>query len=139
MEVCEFRDDAGYVEWLRDYPDGFVVNILRSHHPADARIHEAGCRHISGQNPHGGPWTGSYVKVCADRRPDLDEWVNGHVKGAVQDCGTCRAAPQRRPPAETPTASAGHEDRCEIHGPLPGSELVQAWADGYIGFRNHLR
>ncbi len=63
----EFRDDdAGYLAWLAAYPDGYVINVARNHSAPAARTHRAGCRTISGQNPRGGPWTGPYVKVCAE-------------------------------------------------------------------------
>jgi hypothetical protein len=89
--VHEFRDDdAGYLAWLAAHPDGYVINIARSHSAAAARIHHAGCRTISGQNPHQGPWTGPYVKVCAQRLTELEEWATSKVGEPIPPCGTCR-------------------------------------------------
>lgn len=70
MSAHEFRDDdAGYLAWLATHPNGFVLNIARSHHATEARVHHASCRTISGANPRGGLWSGPYVKVCAEHLP----------------------------------------------------------------------
>jgi hypothetical protein len=48
MSVREFRhDDAGCLAWLAAHPDGYVINIARSHSATEARVHHAGCRAIS--------------------------------------------------------------------------------------------
>jgi len=76
MRVREFRnDDAGCLAWLETHPDGYVINIAGSHKAAEARLHHAGCRTICGQNPRGGPWTGPYVKVCAEDLAGLEQWA----------------------------------------------------------------
>jgi hypothetical protein len=59
MSVREFCDeDAGYRASLAAHPDGYVINIARSHSATEARVHHAGCRTINGQNPRAGTWTG---------------------------------------------------------------------------------
>ena len=48
MSVREFRDDdAGYRAWIAAHPDGYVINIARSHSATEARVHHAGCRTIN--------------------------------------------------------------------------------------------
>lgn len=85
-----FRDDdAGYLGWLATHPNGYVINIRRDHNAAGARAHHAGCRTISGQNPHKGPWTGSYVKVCAKQLADLEQWAADSVRDPILPCGIC--------------------------------------------------
>ncbi|WP_133055064.1 hypothetical protein [Mycolicibacterium fallax] len=87
----EFRDDdAGYLNWLAANPEGFVVNIARNYSVSTARVHHATCRTISGQNPHNGPWTGAYVKVCAVKSADAEEWAANTVRMPIPPCGTCR-------------------------------------------------
>jgi hypothetical protein len=68
-------DDDGYSSWIAANPRGYVVNIARTLRTSEARLHHAHCRTISGANPHGGPWTGPYIKLCS---PELD------THGAVQ-------------------------------------------------------
>lgn len=88
-------DDAGYSRWITAHPDGYVINIARSHTASTARLHRASCRTINGQNPHNGPWTRQYVKVCAERLTDLEAWAASSLQKRVLPCGTC----------EPPTAS----------------------------------
>ena len=92
MSVHQFRDDdAGYLQWLRDHPDGFVLNIQHSHHASDAKVHRADCHTISGENPAGGAWTGpSYIKVCADRLTAVEQWAAAVTEVSIPTCGTCR-------------------------------------------------
>jgi hypothetical protein len=88
--IREFRDDdAGYLAWLATRPDGYVINIARKYTVAAARVHRASCRTISGQNPHGGPWTGPYVKVCAEDLGELDLWVIKQVREPISPCLIC--------------------------------------------------
>jgi hypothetical protein len=136
MSAREFRDDdSGYRAWLATHPDGYVVNISRSHNAATARVHHAGCRTINGQNPHGGAWTGPYLKVCAQQLAELEHWTSEHVGKPIPPCGTCHPARHPVRPISTkrsaPTVPGG---RCEIHGPTAVSPVVQAWADDYIRF-----
>jgi|GEM_PF-833573 hypothetical protein len=133
-DVGEYRDDdAGYLAWLAAHPDGYVINIARSYSATQARVHRAGCRTISGENPHGGPWTGPYVKVCADHLVELDQWATNQVGEPIARCGTCH--PATAVPAITQTEqAAAPEGRCEIHGPAEDSAVVEAWADDYIRF-----
>jgi hypothetical protein len=86
----EFRhDDAGYLAWLAAYPEGYVVNIARSHSATQARVHHAGCRTISGGIPRGGVWTGRYVKVCAEQLAELEQRAIDQVGEPIRRCGIC--------------------------------------------------
>lgn len=88
--VTEFRDDdEGYLTWIARHPGGYVINILRGLNPGTARIHRAGCRTITGTPPRGGPWTGSYIKVCANQLDDLDRWAAQYADRAIARCGIC--------------------------------------------------
>lgn len=40
MRAREFPDDAGYLAWLTG-PDGYVINVARSHDTTAARVHVA--------------------------------------------------------------------------------------------------
>jgi hypothetical protein len=150
MSVRAFRDDdAGYLAWLDAHPDGYVINIERSHSATEARVHHAGCWTISGQNPRGGALTGSYVKVCAERLAELEQWASDQVGKTIPRCGTCHSAGDAVRPASTARterAAAGlPEGRFEVRPPVAGSAVVEAWADDYIRFerrpdwQEHLR
>lgn len=91
-ETRVFRDDdVGYLNWLAANPDGYVINIARGLSASAARVHRAGCWTINGQNPHKGPWTGSYVKVCAEKLADIEQWANAKVGVPIPQCGTCNS------------------------------------------------
>ena len=141
MGVWEFRDDDdGYLAWLAANPDGYVLNVLRSHNVTGARMHCADCRWISGENPRGGVWTGPYVKVCAERLAELEVWaIETAGKQPIRSCGTCRPtsdAQSLTPPkkSEDVAASSAPEGRCQTHGPTAGCPTVEAWTDDYIRF-----
>jgi hypothetical protein len=40
MRAREFHADAGYLAWLAG-PDGYVINVARSHDTTAARVHVA--------------------------------------------------------------------------------------------------
>ena len=140
--VGEFRDDdAGYLAWLAAHPDGYVINILRSHSANGARLHHAGCWTISGEHSNGVALTEKYVKVCAEQLAELDQWAINEVGEPIVRCGTCHPAsaavqPSSTKQTEQAVAAAVPEVRHDIHGPAADSAVVQAWADDYIRFEN---
>jgi hypothetical protein len=67
-----------------------VINLARSRHHSDARTHHAGCRTISGQIPHGGTWTETYVKLCAGKLGELEKWATETLGQPIKHCGICR-------------------------------------------------
>ncbi len=147
MSAREFRDDdRGYVAWIAAHPSGYVINIRRGHNPTDARLHIAGCRWISGENQRGGPWTGPYVKVCADELADLEQWATNHAGGPIRWCATCHpardssAGPTAGVPAmqaQAKTRGGAQVDaRSHVRGPESDQPVVEAWADDYVHFQN---
>lgn len=132
----EFRDDdGGYLDWLSAHPDGYVINVLRSHRANGARVHCACCRTINGQNPRAGTWTGPYVKRCAENLAQLDQWAIKQLGEPIVRCGICRpggAAAQPMPTTQTVRSPAA-AGRSKVHGP-PDGEAVEAWADDYVRF-----
>jgi hypothetical protein len=57
-------DDGGYLAWVQQHPDGFVLNTER--HPSSSylMLHRARCAHITRASQEG-RWTVAYVNVCA--------------------------------------------------------------------------
>lgn len=142
MSSSEFRDDdAGFLAWLAEHPDGYVINIARGYSATEARMHHAGCWTISGQNPRGGAWTGPYVKVCAEDLAEVEQWAMVHVGKPIPRCGTCHTAPRAvRPRSTMPTERTATgplaQGRYEVRGPAVDSAVVEAWADDYIRFEH---
>ncbi len=50
-------DDRGFLRWIAEHPDGFVVNTYRNPSPQYLRLHRASCRSISGKPANGTSWT----------------------------------------------------------------------------------
>lgn len=85
-----FRDDdTGYLAWLADHPRGFVLNANRSPRPDYLIVHRATCRTISGKPTRGGPWTGPYIKVCADDLLEVAAWAGASVGAPPRRCRVC--------------------------------------------------
>lgn len=147
MSATEFcDDDTNYLAWRAAHPDGYVINILRSHNPAAARLHYAKCSTI-GQIARRLALTGQYVKVCADELAELEQWANVYVGAPIRPCGTCRpvgdavqpASAQRAKSAQRAVAPPLPEGRSFIPEPVANSAVVQAWADDYIRFERRPR
>lgn len=90
IDVEVFRDDeAGYLSWLTAHPGGFVLNTARSPRPNYLILHRATCRTITGRPTRGGPWTGPYIKVCADDELQIAAWTGRTVGAPPTRCGIC--------------------------------------------------
>jgi hypothetical protein len=90
-DVALFRDDeSGYLTWLAAHPHGFVLNTNRSPRPDYLVLHRASCRTISGRPPRGGPWTGQYIKLCADDSREIVAWAEATIGATPRECGACR-------------------------------------------------
>lgn len=94
MEVFEDRDGP-YLAWLREHPNGFVLNRQRGKSDSYLVLHRAGCRKIQDYNSMarpGGFTARGYIKVCAGTVAELRQYARG--KGGRPDgsfSGKCRA------------------------------------------------
>ena len=87
-------DDTGYLKWLKMNPEGYVLNTTRPPSTDYLKLHAATCpfiRGIHGTPPRGSSWTGSYIKVCAPTRWELEQWLQKQFgsagKKSMTDCG----------------------------------------------------
>ena len=88
--VVVFRDDdAGYLQWLKAHPSGFVLNAARRPRPDYLVLHRANCRTIAAQPARGRIWTGPYIKVCGDDDA-LHRWAEMTVGALPRRCPLCR-------------------------------------------------
>jgi hypothetical protein len=91
--VQVFRDDdAGYLAWIHQHPDGFVVNAERHPSPSYLMLHRAQCAHIARASQQG-RWTVAYVKICASAVAELERWASTVVGGRLQPCRWCAPGP----------------------------------------------
>jgi hypothetical protein len=90
VSIDQFHDDdQGYLAWAATHPSGYVINIQRSLHPADARLHHADCHTINGRPPRGATWTGPYIKICSASARELQDWARANLSTAIPRCGAC--------------------------------------------------
>ena len=91
-------DDHGYLDWLDQHPDGFVINTGRTPSAAYLMLHRAGCGTITGKPARGVTFTGEYAKLCGERS-ELEEFAR-RLDGHVQPCGVCLAQRDMPVPAK---------------------------------------
>lgn len=88
------NDDAGYVEWVRTHPRGYVVVSWNPPRAEYISLHRADCHCIDpAKATHIRNWTTSYVKICGETIPALEEWAVGQFGPTHQGltpCGHCR-------------------------------------------------
>ena len=93
-------DEAGYLRWLANHPNGYVVNTLRAVSPDYMVLHRATCPAISeyaGRGKAGGFTERGYAKACADTLDDLRDWVRAHER--PDGTFTSEACPRCKPSA----------------------------------------
>ena len=86
-------DDRGYLHWIMENPDGFVVNVGRGERPGYAVLHRSSCSSISSHREDGAYTARGYKKVVSDDIIKLREYVRsiGRVDGSFsKQCGRCQ-------------------------------------------------
>ena len=87
-------DDDGYFSWLRENPNGFVLNARREVNPNYVVLHRAHCGSISSDKLALGAYTTrDYRKICATSIAELQRAAKqeGRVDGSCSKrCGLCQ-------------------------------------------------
>lgn len=83
------NDDAGYHNWIKDNPDGFVVNTYRKPNARYLKTHRARCYTIKNLQPGYTSFTTDYRKYCSNELDKLKEWALMEVQGKLQFCLKC--------------------------------------------------
>lgn len=82
------RDDVGYMRWLAQHPNGFVINTYSSPSAAYLKLHRATCASISRLQRNATTFTcGEYSKLCGDRI-ELEQQAQ-RLGGTAQRCTNC--------------------------------------------------
>jgi hypothetical protein len=82
------NDDDGYLGWISQHPDGFVINTSTRPSPAYLKLHRATCSTISRLQPQAKTFTdGDYSKLCGGRR-ELERHAR-RLGGSAQPCPIC--------------------------------------------------
>lgn len=86
-------DDAGYLNWIAENPDGFVLNIERSPRPEYLVLHRATCSSIARPRDDGAYTERGYQKVAAIDLNELRSFARrvGRADGSFSKaCGHCQ-------------------------------------------------
>ena len=83
------NDDDGYIGWIRNNPNGYVVNSYRKPKREYLILHRADCGQIS--TPKRSNWTTrNYVKFCSLDRYELENWAETELNGKLWSCRKCK-------------------------------------------------
>ena len=86
-------DDQGYLRWIMENPDGFVVNVEHGERPDYAVLHRSSCSLISRRREDGAYTARGYKKVASADISKLREYVKsiGRADGSFsKQCGRCQ-------------------------------------------------
>ena len=87
------KDEAGYLNWIAENPDGFVLNIERSPRPEYLVLHRAICSSIARPRDDGAYTERGYQKVVASDLNELRGFARrvGRADGSFSKaCGHCQ-------------------------------------------------
>lgn len=87
------RDDAAYFRWLKEAPNGYVLNLRRGPSSSYIILHRARCPTIANRSQVPGAYTErKYRKICAENLDDLRNAARreGRPDGSFShECYTC--------------------------------------------------
>ena len=88
-------DDEGYLRWISDSPNAFVVNVERGERPSYAVLHRSSCSSISRDRDDGAYTERGYRKVVSDDLSELRVYAKsiGRADGSFsKQCCRCNPA-----------------------------------------------
>ena len=87
-----FRDaEEDYLRWVREHPEGYVLNTYRTPSTSYLVLHSAACGTIA--TPKRTNYTTrDYIKACSTNRSELEGWAARTVSGVPRACGVCSPA-----------------------------------------------
>ena len=97
------KDDPGYIAWLAEHPEGFVLNTYAHVTSAYLILHWASCRTINRQLAPGSLWTDPYAKTCSDDREEIETWALRQTGKPTKPCGHCLPGEGMGRPVALPT------------------------------------
>lgn len=102
MTTTIFKDDnAGFIAWRDENPDGYVANSGYSNARNDRefylphiKLHRSKCTTMAPDKNGEKPWTSTdYFKVCSDSASELENWFLEHAdtpsNWSIVHCQVC--------------------------------------------------
>jgi len=88
--VIQYIDnEEGYLNWVAQHPDGFLINCYRNETPDYLWLHRTTCGHIKSPKRKNYTTRG-FKKVCSDNRKELADWAANEVCGVLNRCRCCK-------------------------------------------------
>ena len=90
---CFENDDAAYLKWIAENPEGFVLNVERSPRPEYLVVHRATCSTIAKARHDGAYTERGYRKIVANELNELRGFARriGRADGSFSKiCSHCR-------------------------------------------------
>jgi len=89
MVTVFIDDDAGYVRWVGEHSEGFVLNSS-IHAPSSSShvLHRATCWTVTGTPARGSHWTNDYLTACG-RASDVVRFAEVVIGKTPFPCGHC--------------------------------------------------
>ena len=88
--MIQFVDrDKQYKDWIKNNPDGFVVNSYKEPSSTYLIIHKASCYTITELKGTAKSFTEKYSKTCSNKLDELDNWVKNDIGGEFCRCRKC--------------------------------------------------
>lgn len=86
-------DDANYLKWINQHPEGYILTSSKSLYPDFTIIHKATCdkiRTLKAPAKPGGFTERGYIKVFSTNTSSLENWVRQkRVGGSSRKCSLC--------------------------------------------------
>lgn len=87
------NDEVGYLEWIENNPNGYVINTFKNISSKYLVLHRASCHTIKpNKSTKMGAFTErNYIKICADTERNLLKWIQQSDSGNdfSQKCLKC--------------------------------------------------
>lgn len=87
------HDDSGYLTWVRNHRNGYVLNVRSYSDPDYVDLHRARCKTISREQSNPSAYTGGgYRKIVGDNRDELKFAAvqQGRIDGSFsRECSLC--------------------------------------------------
>ncbi len=95
LEVFKEGNDQAYFDWMRENPNGFVLNTGRGENHSFFMIHRSGCSHISPFSQYDDQaYTGKgWIKIVSDDVSEIIDYCKANKKkftGDIRICKSCR-------------------------------------------------
>jgi hypothetical protein len=120
-------DEEGYLRWLRENPNGLVVNSNRVPVSNYLMLHRASCSWIN--TPNNKNWTTTgYIKTCSTDSAALVEWARRVAGGTLKPCGSCK--PVLRPESKPSSPRPERRTVAQTHEPIVHPVASAAVPDG---------